>query len=338
MKIKIDKRLLDNTNFMIIAAVIAACTNAYVSLPTSGIISTFPLAFLISAGMTYVVKKFYLLPTVTFVVTYLFAMFFNTPRVCEDLFGGYALRVSLKVAVISLFGCFFVVLIKNKDMIIKKSWLTVSLSVVIITVAILLNCFESGTPWSYISAKNDITDILEQRFDTEGVKISKVYAVPGTKTYACDVSTPISNKVAFVKSDNGKMYETVTELFTEVLTSDSTVEFTAILRKEFPNDSFEVKCSYTGLYKKRLSLKETDSVQNHLTYTVSIHSEETAKSFLIKAKEYFKAISDAGIPCNNLIINGGVRRKMFYTLQGNPYIPESFNYTSYENALMPYSN
>ncbi len=337
MKLKFNKEWLKSTNFTIIFSAIVATAAAYASLPSSGIISTFPLAFIFSFMAFWVVKDYIYIPTAFFLITYLFAFFKGSPVGFENVLGGYALRVALKTTVMAFLGGLTVTVLKDKDQIINKKWVSVFAACFVAIVAIIISVYESGTPWGYNEAKRSINDVLEQRFDTNGVNLSKIYGTPGRNGYFCDVNIQGDDKVAHLQYSNGTISENVTDLYTEKITASSVTKMTDVLRQSFVNDSFEVKCRYTGSYKTKLSLKTPETVSEHLIYTVNIYSEETAKSFITEAKQYFEVVSDSGILCNSLVINGGVRRKMFYTAQGNPYIPDSYTFSAYNNAIMPNS-
>ncbi|MBE6677876.1 MAG: hypothetical protein E7597_03675 [Ruminococcaceae bacterium] len=337
MKLKLNKDWFKSTNFTIIFSAVIATVAAYVSLPSSGIISTFPLAFIFSVISCFVVKDLFYIPTAFFLVTYLFAFFEGSPVGFENILGGYALRVALKTTVMALLGNLAVAVLKDKDRIINKKWLSVFAAGFVAFVAIIVFGYESGTPWGYNEAKREIYNIMEQRFDTDGVNLSTVYASPGGNGYFCDVNIKGEDKVAHIQYRKGMINENVTELYTEKIAASSVLKMTEILRQSFTNDSFEVKCEYIGSYKAKMSLKAPETVSEHLVYTVNIYSEETAKSFANEAKQYFKAVSDSGVLCGNLTINGGVRRKMFYTAKGNPYIPDSYTFGAYNNAIMPNS-
>ncbi len=337
MKIKFNKELFNNTNFTIIFSAIVATATAYLSLPSSGIVSTFPLAFIFSMIAVWFVKDYLYVHAAFFLITYLFAFFNGTPIGFENVLGGYALRVALKATLMSFLGRLVVVFIKDKGKIVNKKWLSVSAVTLLTFVAILISFYESGTPWGYNEAKRNINNVLEQRFDTEGVKLSKVYCAPGEKGYFCDASIKGNDKVAHIRYSDETISENITELYTDKITASSVTKMTEALRQTFIDDSFEVKCEYIGSYKTKLSLKNPETVSEYLVFTINIYSEETAKSFNAEAKRYFKAVSESGVPCQSLIVNGGIRRKMFYTAQGNPYIPDSFTFKSYNNAIMPNS-
>ena len=337
MKKLFNKQFLEDTNVMITLSAIAATLGAYLSLPTIGIVSTVPLVAIISAGMTFVIRKCFLLPTMVFIMTYLFAFFNEAPLGFDEVIGGYALRVTLKAAILSILGCLAVLIVKDKNKIFKNKWLPISTVLIVFVFTIAVSVFENGTPWGYTEAKEHINAVIEQRFDIEGIRVSKIYSIAGKNAYECDFNISGTDKTSHIRYEKGKLTENATEMYTLNIADSSVIKMTEMLRSTFKSDSFEVTCKYVGAYKDKLSLSDRNTISKHLKYVINIYGEETAKTFYTEAKNYFSAIQYSGIPCTSIEINGGVRRKMFYTLEGNPYIPQNYIYKCYNNALMPNS-
>lgn len=335
MKKIFKNELLQNTNVTVLISAIVATIGACVSLPTNGIISTIPFTLAISFLASFILTKPILLPCYFFVVSYMIAFLTDTPTELNSVLLGYALTFAIKNTVFSFLGCLASMAIRNKSGAFKSSRAKIVIAVLLLTVSTVIGTFTNGTPWSYVKAKGEIERFINERFDVNELSVSTIYNIPGNNKYACDVTVNGKSDISSVVYLDGPLSENITEIITDTITKESATKLTSVLRQALPQKSFKVHCEYNGMYAEKLSLKNTESVSNYLKFSIDIYSEETAKTFINEAELYLSAIKDNGFLCTEIVINGGVRRKMLYSLHANPYAPESYIYYQYGTDLLP---
>ncbi|MBQ4648074.1 MAG: hypothetical protein IJB76_02825 [Clostridia bacterium] len=335
MKKIFKKELLENTNASILISAIVAIIGAYASLPTNGMISTIPFTLAISFLASFILTKPILLPCYFFVVSYMIAFLTDTPTELNSVLLGYALTFATKNTVFSFLGCLASMAIKNKSGAFKSSRAKVVIAVLLLTASTVIGAFANGTPWGYVKAKGEIERLINERFDVNELSVSTIYNIPGNNKYACDVTVNGKSDISSVVYLDGTLSENITEIIAGTITQESATKLTNVLREALPQKSFKVHCEYNGMYAEKLSLKNTESVSNYLKYSIDIYSEETAKTFINEAELYLSAIKDKGFLCTEIVINGGIRRKMLYSLHANPYAPESYIYYQYGTDLLP---
>lgn len=335
MKKILKKELLGSTNASIVISALVATVGAYISLPTNGMISTIPFTVVLSFLASFIIAKPILLPCFFFVVSYMISFLTDAPTELASALLGYALTFATKSSVFSFLGCLASMAIKNKSGAFKSGRAKIAVAVLLLVVATVIGAFANGTPWGYVNAKKNIERFLNERFDVNELRISAVYNIPGNNKYACDVTVNGKSDIASVIYLDGTLSESITEIIAETVTNESATKLTSVLRKALPQKNFKVYCEYNGMYAEKLSLKNAESVSNYLKYSIDIYSEETAKTFINEAELYLSAIKDNGFLCTEIVINGGIRRKMLYSLHANPYVPESYAYYQYGADLLP---
>ncbi len=332
---KLKNIISDSPGIAIVLSVIVATIGGFLSLPINGIFATIPFALILSVCATPFTKKIYYLPTSFFVVTYMIAFFKGTPIEYSSVLGGYALRVAIKATIGSLLGCLAFTTFSDKKALFKSKAAAISLAVLCFAVGVAINAYEAGTPWSYVKAKAEINEFVDSRFETEGFYVSNVYRLPGENKHACDFVLKDDTQTASLVNDNGVIYEDVTELFSARIIATATEELSSVIRHFITNGSFEVSCEYKGFYREKLSLTNTETISNYLKFTVNVYDANTAKTFVESADKYFKAVSNSEYPCTDLTVNGGIRRRMYYSLSGNPYVPTSCKLSQFGKTLIP---
>lgn len=335
------KAWTQTTNGAIIISVAVATPSAMLFLPTSGILSTFPIVFSVSFFAAYFLKRFYCLPAAFCVMTYILSNALWQPLALAGIYGSYSLRSALRAAVLSLLGCLAARVIKNASALFKRKWVTFAVAVFLFAISLIWVGLSNGTPWAAIKANGDINKYVDAHFDLKGIEKTKVYYVAESGAFAVDFRIEDKKADSTLTINNGVISENVTEMYSEVISEEKRLALTELFRQSFPNSNFVVNCEYSGIYSKKLSLNDTASVSSFLKYTVDIYDMSNAKTFAERAEGFYNAVAKAGFACDDLTLNGGIRKKLYYSISGNPYIPQAESAKRLElfgNTTMPSSS
>lgn len=326
--------MLDSTNVMIALSVLAASLGAFLSSPTTGILSTLQATLIISLASAFFIKKTYFIPISFFLVSFLFTFAAEKPLTLVEMYGDYSLTVAIRNLGISCLGCGAVYIIKGKHKPFASLLPSVVIAAAFVIGAVAWGVGTNGTPWGYINAQTKAEAYMNQRFVLDDAIISEMYKLPWENAYACDIAINDEHDKASLISKGDEITEGVTALFSKKIAEEAETKLTAAIRKQYPNGNFKIECKYKGIYTEKLSLTDNESVSKYLDYTINILSEETAKSFVTEAEKYFVAVCEAAYPCNMLTVNGGIRTRLYYSISGNPYIPRN----KADHRMSPYSS
>lgn len=300
-------------------------------IPGSGLISCLPIITLCTVLPGLLVDKYYILPPLFFILTYFFTFSKDKLQLFPEIPGGFALGVSLYAAIISATACASVYIIKyvieNK----KRIAINVCSSAALIILSVALVFPLNGTLWGYLDAKSEINAHINEKFFSNELNSGSIYHIPFINSYACDIYIE-ATCIPSVTYQNGIVDESVTKGIIEYIGAEKSVLLTDTLRKSFPNDSFNVKASSVSKKCGKISVDNREDIYPYIGYTVAINSEETAKSFVKKVKEYVSVINSSGFETNTVTFVGGAKQRLYYRIEvdiGSPHV-------SIDNLLEPY--
>ncbi len=300
--------------------VICASVGSALFIPSAGLVSTLPFVFLFSLIPALVSEKSYHLPLMFFAVSYFFCFAKDVPLRYTEVIGGFTLYVAVFAAVISALGCaaayFIKLALKNKG----SRTLNALAAVVFAVLGVFATCYINGTPWGLSAAKNEIFDFVERNYTENELDIGGVYYVAERDYYACDAKIIGSeDRGSFVAKD--KVTSTLDALAIQRAGAERAAEIAALLRNAFPEDSFTVNPDMRKPEGIRVSFENTDELEELLSYSVTIHSEETAKTFVDKTAAYVNVISSSKLDCDRITVTGGAKQKLYYTLSVDTTAP-----------------
>lgn len=325
--------ILKSTNGAMIFGVICASIGAALFIPGTGFVTTLPFVVLFTVIPTLICEKYYYTPIMFFAVTYFFCFAKDVPLKYPEVMGGYTLYIALWAFVISALTAIACYLLKNAFKNKKRRWIFGALSAVLFISAVLCTNLINGTPWGTIGAKNEIKAYIATNFTEDELDIGDVYYNREGDYYACDVQIAgTEDKGSFIYRNS--VTNTLNSHAVNYAGMNKALEIGQILRKAFPDESFTVTPNERSFEGIKVSFKDTSNLLPLISYTVTVHSEETAKSFVNKAEAYIAVISNSNIDCGNITVVGGAKQKLYYTLSVDTTAP----HTDLSRFLRIYSN
>ncbi len=300
----------------ILICVVFATVGGALFIPAGGFVTTLPFIVVCTIIPCLIVEKYYYMPVLFFGTTYLFTFSREVPSLLTDFTGGFALFVSIYAAIISLLACIATHFIKKAANTNKSRWIYVCCASVLLIASVIASIPLNGTPWGLAKAKNEINQKISDNFYVNELNVGKVYYVPSSNSYACDVNVGETNtNVAHLIYKNGLIYENVTKRFVAELGADTVLKLTNTLRKSFNNDTFRVEATDIGKNYGKLSANTKEEAEPYIGYKITIYSEETAKTFTDKVQDYLAVLDGSGIQANKITFVGGAKQKLYYKIE-----------------------
>ena len=332
--------LLKTNTGSVIFGVICASIGSALFIPTNGFLTTLPFIVLFTAIPTLICKKYYYPPVMFFALTYFFCFAKDVPLKYPEVFGGYALNIAFWALLISAITSLACYLLTKAEKGKKSRAVFTSLSALLVIAATLCTFTVNGTPMDFLNAKNKIGAYAKENFTEGELDIGKTYYNPKGKYYACDAAiVGTVDKGSFVYKNS------VTDTFGHHAVNyaglGKAIEISKILRAAFPTESFTVTPEERNFDGVKISFKDPSTLLPLISYTVTIHSEETAKSFVEKAEAYVAVISNSRINCGNITVIGGAKQKLYYSLSIDTTAPHKDLgkfLRIYNNCLLPQSS
>lgn len=334
------KAFLEKGSPSLFLGVICASIGSALFIPSVGLVSTLPFVLLFSLLPALLSQKVYHIPPMFFAVTYFFSFAKDVPLKYTDVIGGYTLYVASFAALISCLGCAAACVIKSAFKSKDKLALKLPAALALVVAGVLATCFINGTPWDALEARDKISAYAEANFTEDELDIGGVYFVRERNYYACDAEIKgTADKGSFVCAD--KVTSTLDAFAVSYAGESKTKEIAALLREAFPEDSFTVTPDLRSFDGVKISFSNTKNIEKLISYTVRIHSEETAKSFAEKAGAFASVIGKSDVECSVITLIGGAKQKLYYTLSVDTTAPAD-NVAKllriYNNCLLPQSS
>lgn len=300
----------------ILICVVFATVGGALFIPAGGFVTTLPFIVVCTIIPCLIVEKYYYMPVLFFGTTYLFTFSREVPSLLTDFTGGFALFVSIYAAIISLLACIATHFIKKAVNNKKSRWIYVCCASVLLISSVIASVPINGTPWGLVKAKNEINQKISDSFYVDELIIGKVYYVPSSTSYACDVKVGKTNTdIAHLIYKNGLVHENITKRFVTELGADTVLKLTNTLRNNFNNDTFRVEATDIGKSYGKLSVSAKEEAKPYIGYKITIHSEETAKTFTDKVQDYLAVLDGSGIQANKITFVGGAKQKLYYKIE-----------------------
>jgi len=332
---------IKNGGGALIFCTLCATAGAALFIPGTGPITALPFVLLFTAIPTFIVEKPYITPPLFFAVTYFFSFAKNVPLRFPGVAGGYTLYITIWAAIISLLTYFACTQIKGAVKAKGKRFIAIPLAAIFLLIAVFAGIYVQGTPWAAFEAKGQISAHINSNFDKGELDIGGVYYVPRGEYYACDVQIKGTQDSGSIIYKNGAASNDLTKLAVEYAGADNATKIAKALRNAFPNDMFTVTPVCENVGNTKLSFKDGTRLLPFISYDITVHSEETAKSFVDKAESYAAVLSRANIACDNVTIIGGAKQKLYYSISvdvGAPQKPLASLLRIYSTFPLPQSS
>lgn len=300
-KIPLTKR----SGFISLIKTIIAVTIAFVAAvcfrQSAGIVSMFPIAFLLCGGLAFLntsrtINAVILVSTVFAVNT------IEQPNIESTL-----LYTALCLLAFVLFlPC--VKLIKAGK---KYGYILIIVSLVF---CIILSLVFVGNPFSAIKAKNQLNEYTQNKYPNSENNVlgnfttSNIYYNYHTKAYEIQIgSDKYPTEAGIITYQQGTISDGFIDVMEKKLCEPYVSELVDILRKNFPNDYFVVD-AYRIITMPGDSV--LDSKQGELNgkirFEIMLDGIQTANAMENKVKQYTKIIEESGFLYNEITFKGGI--------------------------------
>lgn len=326
--------LLKEGGGSIVFGAVCACIGSALFIPSTGFVTTLPLIVLFAALPALIIKRSTVLPPMFFAAAYFFCFAKDTPQKLTELPGGYTLFVALLAFVISVSTCVSCHFAKEAYTKKKRVAIYAIASVVFAVLAVLGNAWLNGTPTGFLKAKGEISIHIETNFVSEELDVGGIYYVNSRKYYVTDAKISNGNNIGTFVYSNGNVTNDLSKYIVTYTGEEKARKISEVLKKAFPSDSFTVTPNDRSFDGIKVSLGSADELLPLISYTVTINSEETAKTFVKKAEAFVAVLNGSGIDCQSIRMVGGEKQKLYYSIEVDTTAP-NVNLSSF---LRVYSN
>lgn len=302
-KKRLSKRKIPETvafAIKLFSVVLLAFAAALLFRRSVGIISMFPLAFLLCAVATFIDIK----PSYKIIIFVATVFSINTIEQSDINITLTYTTLCLLAAILAEYSASK---IKNK----KKSGFIIA--VVGATLLVALSFTVIGNPFSAIGAERILTEYVNEKYpDSEDAvlgefEFSNVFYNNKTKAYSIDaVSSKFPTESAVISVSGGNIRDSFKLLMESKIKEPYESDFTSFLRKILPTDSFSVTCkSIASGPDDNILTSKSGELKKSVNYEVHLGGIQTADEMIKRVSYYMSLLDRSNAEYNTIVFKSG---------------------------------
>lgn len=293
-----DKQTQKKSDFSTYTAIAVTCllafAGAYCTLTDNGILSTFMLLIPCAAGAAFVKLDFRIK----------LAAFVGFGYILNSLYNSTAAQ-----SAVSAIMCGFVITVIHWGIVLlrRKGILYKLTAAALIASSLICHILVFGNPVSAVSSRNSLEAYVNEHYNTDSCRISRVYYNTNEKCFAVDINYKDEVTNVFTICDKGTYIKDGFGKYTEIqLMKEARLDIQLALREAFPEGRFTVLSDFIGSYPKGLYDKNDKSdYTSAMRFKVIIPSEMPDAEFERLVLSYHAIISKSGLTPFSITYYGG---------------------------------